>query len=241
MLRICFDIASMLAWFNGRNSQSCCAKNLIRATFGFICRLCHAISALQGFTESLGLKQAGASTARTTLTASAVATTIATIVIATSFVLRDMAPKHCKRKIGDLTRAKHASQSAIAALLLDIKQHGLPEAFSRGSQYRSRREEATATTPYGPVVTSVRLPLLDRTEIDCHVQHPMAMFWLACRQSRGFSKLVRRALETHVCSKEEPWRIAIYSDEVGVAKLKTDLRKVEAMYWTLLELLIGEG
>ena len=140
-----------------------------------------------------------------------------------------------KRKIADLTRAKHVSQSAVAAILLDIKRHGLPSAFSRGSQYRSRRAGATEATPYGPVVTSVRLQLMDGGEAELHVQHPMAMLWLMCRQSKGFSKLVRWALAKHPSTAERPWRIVLYNDEVGIVKLKRDSRKAEAVYWSFLE------
>ena len=143
---------------------------------------------------------------------------------------------HNKRKVGDISREIHASQSAIAALCADIRQNELPKSFSRPTQYRNRKEIASTSTPYGPLVQTVPLPLLSGLVMDMPVQHPMAMLYEVCRSSPGFSNFVRQSLEENPCTVEEPWRLVLYSDEVGVSPLKVDTRKVEAVYWTFLEL-----
>ena len=64
----------------------------------------------------------------------------------------------------DATRAKHerlainlgreafVTKSGIQSLLRNVRDEGLPEAFSRRSQYRARKAIAGTQTIYGPLI-----------------------------------------------------------------------------------------
>ena len=141
-----------------------------------------------------------------------------------------------RARLNELSRGSYVSASGKVALLTSIKDHGLPEHFSRSTLRRARHVEATQLTPYGPIVQDMELPCRGGELVA--VQHPLAMFWAACDQSESFAYLVRDTLAHTPCSPADPWTVILYFDEVSpnnpLARGK-DLRKVQAVYWSLLE------
>lgn len=68
--------------------------------------------------------------------------------------------------------------------------------------------------------------------------NPAAMLWSAVRENGSFSWMLQAALRVRPPSPEEPWRFAVYSDEVtpGNVMAPDNLRRVWILYWALLEL-----
>eukprot|EP00972_Heterocapsa_arctica_P046014 6789088-Heterocapsa_arctica.AAC.1 len=58
-----------------------------------------------------------------------------------------------------MCKSAHVTASGMASVLDEVRQGGLPEAFSRRTQYRARQTLATTDTAYGPLVAVVKLPL----------------------------------------------------------------------------------
>jgi hypothetical protein len=73
-----------------------------------------------------------------------------------------------------------------------------------------------------------------RTEAVC----PQAMLWQAVREGGAFATLLRDALRNRMPSMEDPWRLALYADEVtpGNVVSPDNKRKAWAAYWAILDI-----
>jgi hypothetical protein len=135
-------------------------------------------------------------------------------------------------------RESYCSQSAMAKLLKTVEEEGLPDAFSRASQYRARKALCGARTPYGPLVTAKDAVLNNGASMQVGVQCPLAFLHYHCENSPHYAKAVVDALETYPCGPATPWHIIMYQDGVdpgdGLAKNKS--RKLTVFYWAFLEL-----
>ena len=83
------------------------------------------------------------------------------------------------RELASLGRASFVSKSGIANLLAEVKASGLPDAFSRSSQYRARKHVCNTMTEYGKLVVEIDVAKADGT--------PMKM---------GFQNLIFPVLES---------------------------------------------
>jgi hypothetical protein len=137
-------------------------------------------------------------------------------------------------RLANLGKTSFATQSAIAHILKECREDGVPDVSSRPSQYRARKGVINEHTPYGPLVSPLRLPL--DVPDDVAVQHPMAMLHTACNECEPFAELMRDTLERFPVSHSNPWRIITYIDEIGPGDaLKHDSRKAHCIYWSFLE------
>ena len=144
-----------------------------------------------------------------------------------------------------LGKDSYVSQSGMSKLLAVIEKHGVPEAYSRASQYRARKSVCATETPYGrlvePKTVTLRIKQDDDTfkneELTIGVQNPLAWVWYNCKHSKHYGALIERAFERHSCSPEKPWRIMLYLDGVdpsdGLSKSHT--RSFYIFYWIFLE------
>ena len=112
--------------------------------------------------------------------------------------------------------------------MLTAHDEGIPDAVSRSAQYRQRKSDTSAMTPFGPQVQDMVLPLTAGGTVTIAVQHPVAMLWHCCRSSPGFASFLRGALDANP-PHAAPWRVALYTDEVGVSPPKVDARKTECV------------
>ena len=140
-----------------------------------------------------------------------------------------------RARLTSLRRGSFVSHAAIEALMRDARDNGIPNAFSKTTQWRARVAEATRPTAYGPLVQPLVLLLDDGAECTAAVQHPLAMLSIAAAECEAFSDLLRATLAKHPPSPARHWRIVIYIDEVGFAPLKHDSRKTQSFYWSFLE------
>ena len=141
------------------------------------------------------------------------------------------------QKLSSLGKASYVSKSGMATLLKHVEEHGLPEAFSRATQYRARKAECHRQTPYGECIEGHTILLENGVPIDIALANPMAMFYEQCRLSEHFSRIVKDAMVNYPCSPAKPWNIVFYQDGIdpsdGLAKHHS--RKSCVFYSSFLE------
>ena len=141
-------------------------------------------------------------------------------------------------RLAFLGRSSFATKSAIDKLLRDIDGNGLPDAFSRKSQYRERKEMCRdIMTPYGPLIEELSVPLDDGKPYEIGFQNPQAFLHYACKHSHHFASVVRGAAERYPPSVERPWNLILYQDGVNPSDglAKNHSRKSVVFYWAFLE------
>ena len=138
-----------------------------------------------------------------------------------------------------LGRASYASHSAISSLTKHLKEHGLPEASSRSSQYRARKDICRQREgDYGPLIVDKELALANGEPQQVSFQNPFAWLQYNCLHSTDFAAIVQAAVRAHPCTPSSPWRLILYQDGVdpsdGLAKNHS--RKSAVYYWSFVEL-----
>ena len=98
-------------------------------------------------------------------------------------------------ELASLGRASFVSKSGIAKLLSEVKVNGLPDAFSRSSQYRARKHVCNTTTEYGKLVVELDVMKADGKLMKMGFQNPLAFMAYQCEHSVHFAEIVRRAME----------------------------------------------
>ena len=144
-----------------------------------------------------------------------------------------------------LGKSSYVTQSGINKLLRAVAADGTPEAFSRASQYRARKNLCSTETEYGCFVNTVGLECtrkirgqVETTTEQIGFQNPLAFFHHHCSHSPDYAAIVRAALEKHPCAPISPWHIIIYQDGIDPSDglSKNHSRKSTAFYWSFLEL-----
>ena len=77
---------------------------------------------------------------------------------------------------------------------------------------------------------------MDGAELKVAAQHPMAMLHVSIEQCEGFRKVLATAMRQTPPTRDNPWGVVIYCDEVGHNPVGRDNRKVQCLYWSFLEL-----
>ncbi len=147
-----------------------------------------------------------------------------------------MANKRAKpTSLVEMGRKSYVSMSGLERVLREVKDNGLPECFSRSSQFRARKVRTHHMTPYGPLVDSVVLPCIKKGDETIGYQNPQAMLYQACKESESFAALVMET--TGRVQGERPLRICLYSDGISPSDglTKFDRRKSVALYWSFFE------
>ena len=137
-----------------------------------------------------------------------------------------------------LGKASYVSQRGLNKLLNSIRQNGLPESFSRATQYRSKKDVARTETPYGPLVIEQGLELGRKKEqLTLGFQNPLAFIHYHCSRSPHYATIVQSAMEKHPCVAGKPWHIVLYQDEIDPSDAlgKHKSRNIVAYYWAILE------
>jgi len=137
-----------------------------------------------------------------------------------------------------LGRTSYASKSAIAKLLAHVDQHGIPEIYSRTSQYNARKEICRKREgDYGSMIVDTQLALASGEQQTFSMQNPFAWLQHNCMHSKDFAKIMQSALNTYPCTPASPWRLILYQDGVdpsdGLAKNHS--RKSAVYYWSFVE------
>ena len=136
-----------------------------------------------------------------------------------------------------LGRTSFVTKRGIDALLRNVRDEGMPTAFSRRSQYRARKHVCNTNTLYGPLVESEKFNAGGKHEFDLGYQNPQAWLYYQCKRSQHFAALVVNAINTYSCSAEHPWQIVLYQDGVNPSDglSVNQSRTSHVFYWSFLE------
>ena len=110
-----------------------------------------------------------------------------------------------------LGRESYVSHRGQASLLATVSSEGLPDNFSRSTQYRARKRRCGIQTPYGTLVEEVELGLCKKTEtpVVMAVANPLALLHQAASTTAFFANCIRFALAASPSSKASPWSIVV--------------------------------
>ena len=140
-------------------------------------------------------------------------------------------------QLATMGRESYATHSAIEKLLKGIDRDGMPDEYTRRTQYRARKALCGTETRYGKLVEPLQLTLQNGKTMTCGIQNPLPMLVYHCEESDHFADLVYGASLVSAPSPETPWRIILYQDGVdpsdGLAKNHS--RKSAVFYWTFAE------
>ena len=112
-------------------------------------------------------------------------------------------------RVGDFGRQSHVTASALAKLLGQVRDEGLPASFSASTVARERRTTANQDTKYGPLI--VELDTVDKKGRAFKVPFasPMAMLSVAAEQSTSFADMLRSLLGMRACSHDHHYSIVL--------------------------------
>ena len=132
----------------------------------------------------------------------------------------------------------HTSASALSAILKEVDSSGMPDIHNRRALQVARDMTMAIETPYGPIVQDVQLELENGGRMALKVVHPFAMLWLLFSTVNSFSSLLDARIVDRPPSFDNPWSLALYSDEVtpGNVLAHEVKRKTQVVYMSFLEL-----
>jgi hypothetical protein len=138
-------------------------------------------------------------------------------------------------------RRKFMTMSALADVLQDIKEHGMPSATSRSSIKRARDEQFASDeqTIYDSILKKIEIGISeeDGSITECWIIEPRACMYYMLRSSPKLEAFLHSRLALHPNDIKHPWTIILYNDEItpGNALKHHNQRKVQAYYWSFRE------
>jgi hypothetical protein len=119
------------------------------------------------------------------------------------------------RKLNEMRRKlPHMTASAMSALLAEVDHHGIPELHSRWQLGKSTQAEIARHESYGPLLCNSSLVDKQGAEADMLMINPLSLLQAAFGQGGSYTELVMDTLRKHPSSPDQPWRLAVYCDEV---------------------------
>ena len=94
-----------------------------------------------------------------------------------------------------------------------------------------------ADTPMGPIAYALKLFQEDGVEFSIPIAHPLALLWTAINDCAPFQAFFAERLAAKPSTREEPWTVIIYTDEVtpGNPLAVANKRKFQGLYWSFKE------
>ena len=119
-------------------------------------------------------------------------------------------------------------------MLQKVRDEGCPDRLQRKDLTDAQTHiMLNRKTPYGALQRSVYVH-------GCRVEviSPQAMLWQAVQEDGAYSRMLRDALDSNQPTRERPFRLALYADEVtpGNVVSPDNLRKCWCAYWAILDL-----
>ena len=108
----------------------------------------------------------------------------------------------------------YVSQSALAEIIKQIREHGLPDAGSRSSIKRARERALPQQTPIGAMWISANVEMNNGAQKAFPMVNPLPLLHQLLTECEGFAAAFHAKLQKRGCARESPWEVAIYSDEV---------------------------
>ena len=137
------------------------------------------------------------------------------------------------QQLTDLHRSTYVSQAAVTSVLKQVRDRGVPSAFSPSSQRRARQKLCGERTPFGAIVQDF---IVEGQRVA--IQHPFAMLWICAKHCDRFRNLLANCIAREPPSPQAPWGLVVYFDEVSPTNPLTkskDIREVQCVYWTFLQ------
>ena len=134
----------------------------------------------------------------------------------------------------DLGRDSHVTQRGIEKLLHAVSKGGIPEHFSRRTQYRARKTFAATRTPHGRLIETYVMPT-SSGDVPVGIQSPMPIIHYSLANCTGFRTLFREAARVNPVAN--PWHIILYNDGITPQDSASshDKRKLVSFYWSFRE------
>ena len=131
------------------------------------------------------------------------------------------------------------SASALADVLKEVAEHGLPELHSRSAMYEATSALLDEVTIHGKLLHPLSLTLTTGEKLDTWAVNPFAFMYHANKQGGGFHTLLKATMEKERHSIDNPLRIIAYSDEVVPGKELShhNKRKLWCIYFSFAEFL----
>ena len=112
-----------------------------------------------------------------------------------------------RQRLSDFGRVSHVTARVLAAVLRQIQEEGLPDAVSRSSVARHRRQDVQRQTDFGDLLQEVPVLLKSGREGTVWVQHPLAMLATVASE---FPEIAALLADTSTLD------IVLYSDEINI-------------------------
>lgn len=139
-------------------------------------------------------------------------------------------------ELAQLGRKKYVSQSALADVIRDIKENGIPKNASRSSIKRSREKELHEhSNKFGPLIKFIRFDCIDGSTLELPFVSPLAFLQHCLSDRAAFIRYWNDYLSSFGGSPDAPFDLIMYNDEVTPGnQLRHDqTRKVQILYWSL--------
>lgn len=146
-----------------------------------------------------------------------------------------------RRKLEELERFRRAvpytSQTALSKILEEVERAGVPELYHRRDVYDARELTVDRDTPYGPMVREAHVVATKGAPLTFRFVNLWAFMWVAYGRGGSFRELIRARHGANPSSRDKPWRLILYTDEVvpGLQLVARDNRKFHAIYGSILE------
>ena len=160
------------------------------------------------------------------------------VAVAFVIVMAEHRPAKLRKLEGLRRRLPQVTQTALAAILKDVGEHGMPDLTTRQNMTEARKELANSNTLYGPLIQTMDVQLISGHTYPMLIAHPWALLWYLFDQCASWRDLVVARHRENPSSVEKPWGLVLYTDEVTPGNaLSPDLtRKSQACYMSFLEL-----
>ena len=137
-----------------------------------------------------------------------------------------------------LRKGSYVLQSAVASVLRQVRETGIPSASSPATQRRARnRMIADRHAPYGRILIPMSLPCASG-EREVAVQSPQPWLRQLAKDSPALAESVRRAHARKPSGPDAPWKLILYFDEVSpqTPSPAVETRKTQNVCWPFAEL-----
>lgn len=130
-------------------------------------------------------------------------------------------------------RQAHLTGSALASVLAEVREHGLPDHMSRRTIQRDRQRIVQADTPFGPLLQWQRCHTKSGQILELPVQHPFAFLWQAASTIETFKSHLISVLNAN----KNQLNLIMYCDEINAGRVTADVktREIQAVYWSIKE------
>ncbi len=126
---------------------------------------------------------------------------------------------------------------ALEAVLNAVERYGVPELHTRQALAEARNLITGTVGTHGALHQNIVLTKNGGGTMTLEVAHPFAMLDRTSRDCRVWRELLFRKHRARPSSVDNPWSLALYSDEVtpGAGLTRMPTRKSQAVYYSFLE------